>query len=93
MAKSCGTTQPGADRFSYRSADALRECLKKALAGLAQEGGSSTHPTRLLVMTEPRSIDANEITDKGYMNQRADLERRAILVKKLYAGGGDFIVA
>ena len=38
-------------------------------------------------MTEPPSIDANEITDKGYMNQRAVLERRAALVEELYAGG------
>src|SRR5258708_21158865 len=37
--------------------------------------GSSTHPVRALVMAEPPSIDANEITDKGYINQRAVLER------------------
>ena len=55
------------------------------LEKLAQEGGSSTYPARLLVMTEPPSIDANEITDKGYMNQRAVLERRAALVEKLYS--------
>jgi feruloyl-CoA synthase len=36
-------------------------------------------------MGEPPSIDANEITDKGYMNQRAVLERRKDLVEKLYA--------
>ena len=36
-------------------------------------------------MTEPPSIDANEITDKGYMNQRAVLERRSALVEKLYS--------
>jgi feruloyl-CoA synthase len=47
-------------------------------------GTSSTRPARLLVMSEPPSIDANEITDKGYMNQRAVLERRAALVEKLY---------
>ena len=41
-------------------------------------------PRRILLMTEPPSIDANEITDKGYMNQRAVLERRAALVEKLY---------
>jgi feruloyl-CoA synthase len=35
-------------------------------------------------MAEPPSIDANEITDKGYMNQRAVLERRAALVEELY---------
>ena len=45
------------------------------------------HPVRLLVLTEPPSIDANEITDKGYMNQRAVLERRAALVERLYTGG------
>jgi feruloyl-CoA synthase len=39
-----------------------------------------------MVMSEPPSIDANEITDKGYMNQRAVLERRAALVEQLYAG-------
>jgi feruloyl-CoA synthase len=69
------------------------ERLKDALGKLAQEGGSSTQPKRLLVMTEPPSIDANEITDKGYMNQRAVLERRAALVEKLYAGGEDVVTA
>jgi len=69
----------------------LRERLKAALAKLAQEGGSSTHPRRLLVMSEPPSIDANEITDKGYMNQRAVLERRAASVEALYAGGAEVI--
>jgi len=43
------------------------------------------HPTRALVMTEPPSIDANEITDKGYLNQRAVLEKRAALVERLHA--------
>jgi feruloyl-CoA synthase len=38
-----------------------------------------------MAMGEPPSIDANEITDKGYMNQRAVLERRKDLVEKLYA--------
>jgi feruloyl-CoA synthase len=36
-------------------------------------------------MAEPPSIDANEITDKGYINQRAVLERRAVLVEDLHA--------
>ena len=36
-------------------------------------------------MSEPASIDANEITDKGYINQRAVLERRAALVERLHA--------
>jgi feruloyl-CoA synthase len=40
-------------------------------------------------MTEPPSIDANEITDKGYINQRAALERRKNLVDRLYAVPSD----
>jgi feruloyl-CoA synthase len=65
----------------------VRQHLRAALAKLAAEtgAGSSTHPVRALVMSEPPSIDANEITDKGYINQRAVLERRAALVQKLHA--------
>jgi len=48
-------------------------------------GGSSRRIARFIVMTEPPSIDGGEITDKGYVNQRATLERRAELVKALYA--------
>ena len=38
----------------------------------------------MLLMAEPPSLDANEITDKGYINQRATLERRSALVERLY---------
>ena len=47
--------------------------------------GSSTRVARVLLMSEPPSIDGNEITDKGYINQRAALDRRAPLVEKLFA--------
>jgi feruloyl-CoA synthase len=70
---------------------AIRAKLVQALNTLSLEGGSSMHPKRLLIMTEPPSIDANEITDKGYINQRAVLERRAALVCELYAGGTEVI--
>ena len=74
-------------------ADEVRTRLSVALGVLAREGGSSTHPARLLVLGEPASIDANEITDKGYLNQRAVLERRSALVERLYAGGEGVITA
>jgi feruloyl-CoA synthase len=51
----------------------------------ATAGGSSRRIGRFLVLTEPPSIDAGEITDKGYVNQRATLERRHALVEQLYA--------
>jgi feruloyl-CoA synthase len=76
------------------SPDAVRVTLRRALASLAAEpGGSSTHPVRLLIATEPPSIDANEITDKGYLNQRAVLERRAALVERLYSDAPEVIRA
>jgi len=51
----------------------------------ATAGGSSRRIGRFTIMTEPPSIDAGEITDKGYVNQRATLERRHALVDALYA--------
>jgi feruloyl-CoA synthase len=71
----------------------LRSKLQSALRTLASEGGSSTQVRRVLVMGEPPSIDANEITDKGYMNQRAVLERRATLVQNLYSEDPEVIRA
>ena len=51
----------------------------------AAAGGSSARIRRAMLMTEPPSVDGNEMTDKGYVNQRAGLERRAALVARLYA--------
>lgn len=51
----------------------------------ATAGGSSRRIGRFTIMLEPPSIDAGEITDKGYVNQRATLERRKALVGALYA--------
>jgi feruloyl-CoA synthase len=64
---------------------ALRARIAAALQALAADGGSSMHPTRALILEEPPSIDAGEITDKGYINQRAVLERRAALVEELHS--------
>jgi feruloyl-CoA synthase len=48
-------------------------------------GGSSRRIARFVVLTQPPSLDGGEITDKGYVNQRATLERRAALVAGIYA--------
>jgi feruloyl-CoA synthase len=64
----------------------LTEALKAKLQDFNKTaGGSSRRIGRFTVMTEPPSIDAGEITDKGYVNQRATLERRHGLVEALYA--------
>jgi len=71
---------------SARALGVLRERLAAAVARFnATAGGSSRRIARLIVLTEPPSIDAGEITDKGYVNQRAVLERRAALAASLYA--------
>jgi feruloyl-CoA synthase len=44
---------------------------------------SSMHAARAVLLEEPPSIDAGEITDKGYINQRAVLGRRKALVDRL----------
>ena len=51
--------------------------------------GSSRRIGRVMLMTEPPEIDAGEITDKGYINQRAVQERRADLVERLYSESPD----
>src|ERR1700686_1525271 len=62
-------------------------CLKRGLEAhnKSTEGASSMRIARAMLMVEPASIDGNELTDKGYINQRAGLERRAALVERLYA--------
>jgi feruloyl-CoA synthase len=68
--------------------------LREGLEALKKSGGgSSTYAARALLMVEPPSVDAGEITDKGYVNQRAVLSRRAALVDRLYAGGDGVVTA
>jgi feruloyl-CoA synthase len=65
---------------------AVREHVRTGIAAHnAKHSGTSARIRRVLLMPEPPSIDANEITDKGYINQRAVLERRKALVERLHA--------
>ncbi|MBW2690408.1 MAG: feruloyl-CoA synthase, partial [Deltaproteobacteria bacterium] len=70
--------------------------LRKALTEFnSEQQGSSTRIARIMLMSEPPDSDANEITDKGYINQRAALQRRKDLVELLYAerpGSGVIVV-
>ncbi len=65
---------------------ALRERVAAVLREVNAGQGSAGRIERLIVMTEPPVLDAGEITDKGYVNQRVVLDRRAHLVEILYAG-------
>jgi feruloyl-CoA synthase len=59
----------------------------------AQSTGSSNLIRRMLVLDEPPSMDAGEMTDKGSINQRAVLQRRAALVEELYSDSSRVIRA
>jgi feruloyl-CoA synthase len=47
--------------------------------------GTSARVRRAILLAEPPSLDIGETTDKGSINQRAVLARRAALVEQLYA--------
>jgi feruloyl-CoA synthase len=67
------------------ASEAVREAVAEGLRRLKEGStGTSTCATCALLMAEPPSIDAGEITDKGYINQRAVLDGRAALVAALY---------
>jgi len=62
----------------------VRAAVAQGLAKLkAQGSNSSGHATRALLLVEAASVDGGEITDKGYINQRAVLTRRASAVATL----------
>ena len=78
----------------FLASPAPREELERRLRAFAASAtGSSNRIRRLLVLEEPPSLDAGEMTDKGTINQRAVLARRAALVDELYAGSPRTIVA
>jgi feruloyl-CoA synthase len=55
----------------------------------AAHPGSSQRIARILLLPDAPSIDGNEITDKGYVNQRLALARRKAEVERLYCADAD----
>ncbi len=76
-------------------AEAARHPAVRAHVGAAlarwntEHRGSSERIVRILLLPDAPSIDANEITDKGYVNQRLALERRKADVERLFAAEPD----
>jgi feruloyl-CoA synthase len=72
------------DQSVLRSAS-LRRLLQEHLDDLAKSAtGSSNRVARAVLLAEPLSLDANEVTDKGSINQHAVLAQHAALVAALY---------
>ena len=71
----------------------VRAAMRAALERYnAEHAVSSRRVGRALLLREPPALDAGEITDKGYINQRAVLTRRAVEVTRLYAEPADAAV-
>jgi feruloyl-CoA synthase len=77
-----GRDELGALIFPNGSAD--RGELNRRLASFPATG-SSNRIVRAMVLEDPPSLDAGEMTDKGSINQRTVLSRRAALVEELYS--------
>jgi feruloyl-CoA synthase len=65
---------------------AVREVIAEGLAAHNRSNpASSTRVARFVLLEEPPDPGAYEITDKGYVNQRAVQDHRAAEVARLYA--------
>jgi feruloyl-CoA synthase len=74
----------------------IREHIQRALNEYKEVAtGSSTRISRVMIMGEEASIQTGEMTDKGSVNQRSVLTRRAELVNALYEEqpGPDVLIA
>ncbi|GAB5439049.1 feruloyl-CoA synthase [Falsiruegeria mediterranea] len=75
------------DLAGYASDPAVRAFIEDRLSAYnAGQTGSATRVKRVLVQTDAPSVEKNEITDKGYINQRLALELRDGAVSELYEG-------
>ena len=79
---------PGQDLATSGARAALAEALGRHNAA---NPASSTRIAAALVLDGPPSIDAGEITDKGYINQRAVLDRREDAVARLFSDDPEVI--
>jgi feruloyl-CoA synthase len=71
----------------FPSRGATEAQLTPLMEGFARHAtGISSRIQRALVMKQPPSMDAGEVTEKGSINQKAVLRNRAALVEELYAG-------
>jgi feruloyl-CoA synthase len=65
----------------------VRAFMQQLVDQLWREGtGSANRVARAHVLQDPPTLETGEMTDKGSINQRAVLTRRAALVESLYAG-------
>jgi feruloyl-CoA synthase len=84
---------PDAALLDILGQEKIRRKLRISLAAYnIRNPASTTRIARVLLLTESLDIDAGEITDKGYVNQRAVLERRQAIVEQLYSNDSRVIL-
>jgi feruloyl-CoA synthase len=68
----------------------LGQLVGRMLAEFAEtHPGTSTAVRRAVILDDPPAIDAQELTEKGSVNQKAVLRNRAAVVERLFAEGLD----
>ena len=83
---SCLALCPDAAAGEVLHSAPVRAKFQALLEDLAKRSAGTSHRiARAILLEDPPSIDAHEITDKGSLNQRAVLDRRAKLVDELYS--------
>ncbi len=81
-----GDSAAPADFAALAADPAVRAAAAAALDRYnAGRTGTAQRILRLMLLAEPPSLAEGEITDKGYVNQRAVLQRRASLVAEVHA--------
>jgi feruloyl-CoA synthase len=82
----CPDTPADAPAATVLNHPAVRERVRQLLVAFARTAtGSTNRVTRALLLDPPPLLDAQEVTDKGSLNQRTLLRTRASLVDTLYA--------
>ena len=71
----------------------VRDFFQRLVDWLWKEGtGSANRVARAHVLKDAPSLETGEMTDKGSINQRAVLTRRADLVESLYSGTDPLVI-
>ena len=90
VAAACKALCGSADPAVIVKDETVRAAIREKFAAFNKtQSGSSTRIKRVILMAEPPSVDGHEITDKGYVNQRATMDRRKVLVDKLFTATPD----
>jgi feruloyl-CoA synthase len=86
----CDTLTPESSLSAIAANAKVRAHFQALLNRLSSEStGSSTRIAAAVLLDEPPSFDAGEVTDKGSINQRTVLKMRPELVEAIYAETAD----